>query len=129
MFAGITKNHFACQNILQHININSTPTCHKTNARNSQRTLDTTKKVEISLISAAVINPYEIGSIALPSLLDLVALDFAQRARNSNAARQVRARNLLHEPESADFVLPVGDVYIKKKNASVSKHPPSTNNL
>jgi hypothetical protein len=50
------------------------------------------------------------GTVALPGLLQLVALDLAQRTGDSDAAEQVRARNLLHEPEAADFVLPVGDV-------------------
>ena len=63
-------------------------------------------------------------TITLPSLLDLIALDLAQRASNSNTARQIRARNLLHEPESADLVLPVSNIYNKKiQSACLSSKP------
>ena len=39
-----------------------------------------------------------------------MALDLAQRTSNSNTTRQIRARDLLHESEAADFMLPVCDI-------------------
>jgi hypothetical protein len=63
-------------------------------------------------------------TITLPSLLNLIALDLTQRASNSNTTRQIRTRDLLHESESTDLVLPVSNIYNKKcQSASPSSKP------
>jgi hypothetical protein len=49
-------------------------------------------------------------TIVLPGLLKLRTSNVTQRARYSNTAHKVRARNLLHETQTADLVLPVCDI-------------------